>query len=103
MMFTHDSDHPLYSTRWALSDWFQFSFENTVLSGRFASVLIKILFRISRVYQKSEENVDLTLCYDITYAHPVGPYNTITCCRFGNFIIHLPNIFTFMHLKCKLC
>ena len=51
MMFTHDFDHPLYSTRWALSDWFQFLFENTVLSGGFASVLIKILFRISRVYQ----------------------------------------------------
>ena len=66
MMFTHDFDHPLYSTRWALSDWFQFLFENTVLSGGFASVLIKILFRISRVYQKSEQNVDLTLYYDIT-------------------------------------
>ena len=44
MMFTHDFDHPLYSTRWALSDWFQFLFdifENSALSGGFASVLIK--------------------------------------------------------------
>ena len=65
MMFTHDFDHPLYSTRWAPSDWFQFSFERTLLSGGFASVLIKILFRISRVYQKSEGNVDLTLYYDV--------------------------------------
>ena len=40
MMFTHNFDHPLYSTRWALSDWFQFLFENTVLSGGFATVLI---------------------------------------------------------------
>ena len=60
MMFTHDFDHPLYLTRWAVSDWFQFLFENTVLSGEFAYVLIKILFIISRVYQKSEENVDFT-------------------------------------------
>ena len=66
MLLTHDFDHSLYSTRWALSDWFQFLFENTVLSGEFASVLIKILFRISRVYQKSEENVDFTLYYDIS-------------------------------------
>ena len=66
MMFTQDFDHPLYSMRWALSDWFQFLFENTVLSGGFTSVLIKILFKISRVYQKSEENVDLTLYYDIS-------------------------------------
>ena len=66
MMFTQDFDHPLYSMRWARSDWFQFLFENTVLSGGFTSVLIKILFKISRVYQKSEENVDLTLYYDIS-------------------------------------
>ena len=64
MMFTHNFDHPLYSTRWALSDWFQFLFENTVLSGGFAPVLINILFRIPRVYQKSE-NVDFTSYYDI--------------------------------------
>ena len=63
MMFTRDFDHPLHSVRWVLSDWFQFLFENTVLSGGFASVLIKILFRISRVHQKSEENVDFTLYY----------------------------------------
>ena len=50
MMFTHNFDHPLYSTRWAMSDWFRFLFENTVLSGEFTSVLISILFRISRVY-----------------------------------------------------
>ena len=30
-------------------------------------------------------------------------YKTIICCRFGNFVIHLPNMYTFMHLKCKLC
>ena len=66
MMFTHDFDHPLYSTRWALSDLFQFLFENTILSGGFASVLIKILSRTSRVNQKSEENVDFTLYYDIS-------------------------------------
>ena len=66
MMFTHDFDHPLYSTRWALSDWFQFLFENTAFSGRFASVLIKKLFRISRVHPKSEENVDFTLYYDVS-------------------------------------
>ena len=30
-------------------------------------------------------------------------YNTIICCRFGTFIIHLPRIFTFMRLKCKQC
>ena len=66
MLFTHGFDHPLYSTRWALSDWFQFLFENTALSGGFASVLIKKLFRISWVYQKSEENVDFALYYDIS-------------------------------------
>ena len=66
MMFTHDFDHPLYSTRWALGDWFQFLFENTVLSGGFETVLIKILFSISRVYQKSEENVDLTFYYKLS-------------------------------------
>ena len=66
IMFTHNFDHPLYSTRWALSDWFQFLIENTVLSGGDASDLIKILFRIFRVYQKSEENVDFTLYYDIS-------------------------------------
>ena len=71
MMSTHNFDRPIYSTRWTLSDWFQFLFENTVLSGRFTSVLINILFRISRVYQKSEENVDFTLHYDISCAHPV--------------------------------
>ena len=66
IMFTHNFDHPLYSTRWEFSDRFQFLFENTILSGGFASVLINILFRISRVYQKqSEENVEFTLYYDI--------------------------------------
>ena len=55
MMFTHDFG-TLYSTRWVLTALVLF--ENTVLSDGIASVLIKILFRISRVYQKSEENVD---------------------------------------------
>ena len=45
---------------WTLRDWFQFLFENTVLSGRCTSTLINLLFNISRVYQKSEENVDFT-------------------------------------------
>ena len=26
MMFTHNFEHPVYSTRWVLSDWFQFLF-----------------------------------------------------------------------------
>ena len=66
MMSTHDFDHPLYSTRWALSDWFQFLFENAVLSGGFASLLIKILFRISRVYQKVKKMWVFTLYYVIS-------------------------------------
>ena len=37
-----------------------------VLSSGFSSVLINILFRLSRVYQKSEENVVFTLYYDIS-------------------------------------
>ena len=71
MMPTHNFDRPIYSIRWTLSDWFQILFENTVLSGRFTSVLINILFRISRLYQKSEENVDFNLNYDISCAHPM--------------------------------
>ena len=71
MMSTHNFDHPIYSTRWTLSDWFQLSFENRVLFGRFTSVLINILFRIYRVYQRSEENVDFTLHNDLSCAHPV--------------------------------
>ena len=76
-----------------MSDWLQFLFENAVLSGGFASVLIKILFTISRVYQKVKKVWSL-LYTMILVKHTL--YNTIICCRFGNFIIHLPNIFTFM-------
>ena len=61
-----DYGDPLYSRRWTLSDWFQLLFENTVLSGGFTSVLINILFRVSRVYPKREENVDFTLYYDVS-------------------------------------
>ena len=66
-MSTYNFDHPLYSTRWTLSDWFQFLFENSVLSGRFTSILINTLFKISRVYQKTEEYVDfkVTLRYKL--------------------------------------
>ena len=40
--------------------------ENTVLSGRFTSVLIKILFRISRVYQKMKTvRIHYTLWYKL--------------------------------------
>ena len=101
MMSTHNFDHPIYSTGWTLSDWFQFSFENTVLSCRFTFVLIDVLFRISMGYlKKSEENADFTLHYEVAQIL----CNTIICfCRFGIFIIHLPRMFTSMHLKCKQC
>ena len=67
-MFLH---HPLYSTGWTSSDLFQFSFVNTVLFGRFTSIVINKLFQIARVYQKREENLDFTLHYDRSRAHPV--------------------------------
>ena len=70
MMSTSIFDHP-FSNRRTLSDRFQFLCENPVLSGSFISVLINILFRISRVYQESEENVDFTIHYDTSCAHPV--------------------------------
>ena len=71
MMSAHNFNHPIHSTRWTLTDWFQFLFENTVLWGRFTSVFVNILFRIFRVYKESEQNVDFTLHYDISCAHPV--------------------------------
>ena len=63
IMSTHDSDHPIYSTTLTLSDWLEILFENTVLSGRFTSVLINILCRISGYIKKSDESVDFTLHY----------------------------------------
>ena len=71
MMSTHNFDHPLYSTTWTLSDYFPFLFVNTVFLDRFTSVLINILFRIYRIYQKSEENVGFTLHKNLSFAHPV--------------------------------
>ena len=53
-----------------MSDWFQFLFQNTVLSGRFTSVLINVLLRTFRVYPKSEENVDFTLHYCDIFLKP---------------------------------
>ena len=90
MMSTYNCDHPLYSTGLTLSPCFQFLFRNAVLSFRLTSILINLLFKISRIYQESEERVDFTLHYDISCAYP---YNN----RFGI----VTSTFTFMHLKCK--
>ena len=75
MMSTYNFDQSLYSPRWTSSDWYQFLLENTVLFGRFKSIWINILFKISSFYPKSEENVDFTLRYVLQILYR---YNSLT-------------------------
>ena len=52
-------------------------------------------------YIKKVQKMWILLYITVWVKHTL--YNTIICCRFGIFILHLPNMLTFMHLKFKLC
>ena len=100
-MFTHNFDHPLYSRRWALSDWFQFYLKTQSCLVDLHLFWSTYCLEYPGHIQKKRTKIWILLYTMIKVKRTM--YKTLICCRFGNFITHLPNMFTFMHLKCKLC